>query len=170
MSGDYRQQSVGTNSAQEKVYSTSYGKIVMQYDEDLLQVGGDWILQPSSVAENVLESGRIELSGGLQEIVSSSQSLSASDTHTIALVGAGPHSMHLDSSSSKIAHLEVEEGAVITWDGYMNAAYMESDCTITSNSAVLTGLNLNGHTLQITGDIEISTYGTTVDCLNDRVR
>ena len=48
----------------------------------------------------------------------------------------------------------------------MNAAYMESDCTITSNSAVLTGLNLNGHTLQITGDIEISTYGTTVDCLN----
>ena len=138
----------------------------MQYDEDLLQVGGDWILQPSSVAENVLESGRIELSGGLQEIVSSSQSLSASDTHTIALVGAGPHSMHLDSSSSKIAHLEVEEGAVITWDGYMNAAYMESDCTITSNSAVLTGLNLNGHTLQITGDIEINTYGTTVDCLN----
>ena len=166
VSGDYRQQSVGTNSAQEKVYSTSYGKIVMQYDEDLLQVGGDWILQPSSSFNNALESGRIELSGGLQKIASSSQPLLASDTHTIALVGAGPHSMHLDSSDSKIAHLEVEEGAVITWDGYMNAAYMESDCTITSNSAVLTGLNLNGHTLQITGDIEISAGGASVDCLN----
>lgn len=124
----------------------------MEYDQDLLRIGGGWFLHLASKA-NKLSAGRIELAGDLEETVEYNYPLSASGSHTLAVVGTGPQHLHLDSRNSRLADLEVGDGAEVTWSGCLNAARLTRDCAVTSQDLTITGLNLDGHALTITGDV-----------------
>ena len=158
VSGDYRMQGISTNSAQETVYTTSYGKISMEYEEDLLRIEGNWICDCDTDFE--CTAGRIELLGDWENFYGPF----FSGSHTLALVGTGPQRISLYSSyNDVIANLEVGEGADVTLSGYLYAAQLTQDCAITSDGAIITSINLDGHTLDITGDV---TIGGHVNCLN----
>ncbi|WP_297210845.1 Ig-like domain-containing protein, partial [uncultured Flavonifractor sp.] len=166
VSGDYRMQGISTNSAQETVYTTSSGNISMKYEGDFLRIEGDWICDcdfPSSSPPRYT-AGRIELLGNWKNM--SYDGPSCSGTNTLALVGTGPQRISLDSSNNVIANLEVGEGTDVTWSGYLDADRLTQNCAITSDEAIITGLSLDGHTLDITGDV---TIGGHVDCLNGKL-
>ena len=77
----------------------------MEYDQDLLRIGGGWFLHLASKA-NKLSAGRIELAGDLEETVEYNYPLSASGSHTLAVVGTGPQHLHLDSRNSRLGTVD----------------------------------------------------------------
>ena len=66
IAGDYRFQTIAANSAGDTIYNASYGSLIMQYDEDLVRVGGDYITQ--STSGSTLTAGTMELAGDLQQL------------------------------------------------------------------------------------------------------
>jgi len=125
-----------------------------------LQVGGNWIVYLYGSSSNYnrecyLSAGRVELSGDFRQIAGSYLNFHSFGTHVMAFVGAGPHNVSVASSDAKIAHLEMDEDAEITWKSYLNVGTLENDGEIISDGAIISGLHLNGHTLKIEGDLQV---------------
>ena len=146
VSGDYRQQSVGTNSAQEKVYSTSYGKIVMQYEADSLTIGRDMYVQPSSSC-GTLTAGTLRIGGNFKQL---SGTFAPNGTHTTILNGTGARQIITFSSSNSRFHiLELSRDGTYyeftpdpCWDSLKEPPFI--------SEVAVTGIRINARTKTMT--------------------
>ena len=157
--GDYRIQNTTTNSAGDVSYTYSSGRLDMEYDEDTLQVGGLFVVDSSY--ESTLKSGTVKLSGGFQQLRSSSasyySSFNATGSHTVILEGTKPQTVQFASNgSSGFQNLQIEKGADVTFAGYVRAYAITADGEAKTNNAIFQGFNMSGHKLKLTGNAGIN--------------
>ena len=153
--GDYRFQSASTNSAGDVVYNRVWGTLIMQYNEDLVRIGGSFLTQSDS--SNTFSAGTMEIAGDLRQLSfhTSYNNFDSTGSHTVVLNGTKPQNLSFCSSSAHIQNLQVPNPAGVIFSGYMNISSLDNDLSAVSNDISIVALDLNGHSLTLEGDVYI---------------
>ena len=159
--GDYRIQTKGTNDFGDTVWNGSNGILVMSKPEDYVLVGGTFA---TSGKISTLTAGTLEVKGDFEQHGTayygdpySKQNFDASGTHKVILSGEKPQTVSFDSSDSGFANLEVTNKEPLYLKGVLNIDSLQSDVTAKADGIKLYNVDLQGHTMNLTGDI----YQTT---------
>ena len=160
--GDYRIQTKGTNDFGDTVWNGSYGTLVMDNSQDYILVNGTFA---TAGKESTLTAGTLEVKGDFEQhgtygSYSSSnyeRNFNASDTHKVILSGEKPQTVYFDSNYSGFANLEVTNKEPLYLKGVLNIGSLQSDVTAKADGIKLYNVDLQGHTMNLTGDI----YQTT---------
>ena len=156
--GDYRIQTRGTNDFGDTVWNGSYGTLVMDNLQDYILVNGTFA---TSGKGSTLTAGTLEVKGNFEQHGTGSYSsdlyysrnFNASGTHKVILSGEEPQTVSFDSSDSGFANLEVTNKEPLYLKGVLNIGSLQSDVTAKADGIKLCNVDLQGHTMNLTGDI-----------------
>lgn len=147
--GDYRLQKETINANGEIKYSSAYARLVMKNEADMVNIAGSFITRTDDT-EQALSAGTMKIGG---DIFDWEDNIHAGGTHKVILNGTKKQMVYFSSNFSYFNVLEATN-TDIECTGYFSAKSLGSDITFTSNGAKIWGLDLNGNTLTINGDVE----------------
>ena len=160
--GDYRIQTRGTNDFGETTWGGSNGTLVMSKPEDYVLVGGTFA---TAGKEATLTAGTLEVKGNFEQHGTDSRSFmpncaenfNASGTHKVILSGEKLQTVSFESTSSRFANLEVTNKEPLYLKGTLNigssTGSLQSDVTAKADGIKLYDIDLQGHAMNLTGDI-----------------
>ncbi len=159
--GDYLLRRTETQSNGEVKNIYSYGKLVMQYSDDLLSVGGDFYAETREGYPHTLKAGTIRLKGSFTEgNAENTTSFRCEGSHRVVFCGTGEQTISF-KKGGYFNELEMQnEKIALSGNVSINklVSDMKARCIGTVcfwSSIVNTSLNLNGHSMTLTGDIEV---------------
>ena len=165
--GEYRIQGKTTDSVTgEQVYQYSTGILKMVYPEDIVRVGGSFTTQSSYSHSNYLTAGTMEIKGDFNQIVYvNSDNFKCSGTHKVILNGVGEQNVYMGSSNSVINELAAENSSSrkVTLGGAVRINKLDTDIYVTSSNLNLDGVNINGKTFSVNGDIVLRNNDTNIN-------
>ena len=156
--GDYRIQTKGTNDFGDTVWNGSYGTLVMDNSQDYILVNGTFA---TAGKESTLTAGTLEVKGDFEQHGTDSNSdypnysrnFKASGTHKVILSGEKTQTVYFDSNYGRFANLEVTNKEPLCLKGRFNIGSLQSDLTAKADGIKLYSVDLQGHTMNLTGDI-----------------
>ena len=153
VTGDYRIQSKGTNDT----YSSSSGYLSMKNAAGQVEVDGSFYTQSGCDHEKYLIAGTMTVGGDFYQIGSSGSSsmynFCATGTHKVVFKGNKTHSVSFDSSNSHFKQLEETDGAKVKFIKEFTGFALSQDIQMETSTLTAGTLNLNGHTLSVTGNL-----------------
>ena len=151
--GDYRIQTKGTNDFGDTVWNGSYGTLVMDNAQDYILVNGTFA---TAGRDSILTAGTLEVKGDFEQHGTSSdysRNFKASGTHKVILSGEKTQTVYFDSNYGRFANLEVTNKEPLCLKGRFNIGSLQSDLTAKADGIKLYSVDLQGHTMNLTGDI-----------------
>ncbi len=157
--GDYRMLDIGINSAGEEIYLTSSGIFTMAYEEDFMEVHGDYIGILAS--DFYLSAGSMIFKGDViqKDTHSSKSGLRCIGSHKTIFNGTKKQTINSECTNS-YNELYIENDDIVI-EGYFavnklcTSARVQCKDTILFSTDYGSEFNLNGNDLNITGDITI---------------
>ena len=165
--GDYLSAEPNVNGGQQSPYNTSYGELLMVWDDDYMYVGGDFITNKEGGKYNRMSTGTLEVKGNVLDYTSYGNAWSASDTHKLVLSGTGTQTIHLNCLGAYFNDVEVQNSntrtIIISDYCIMNGSTTSdrSNLKVTSKNGVVNFGELKSTNLIINGDVELGDYGYT---------
>ena len=162
VSGDYRIQRVYLDTAGNEAYEGCAGILRMVNEDDVVNVGGSFVTQSnmytnSSVSSyNAFSAGTMYVGGDFIQLGDYWSCFEASGTHKVVLNGGDEAKVRLDHKDATFNELEVSEQRKLTFENYIGIEKLLSDLDVTAKNLHIVDTKLNGHTVNITGDVSVS--------------
>ncbi|MBD5631675.1 MAG: hypothetical protein HDP34_00370 [Clostridia bacterium] len=153
--GDYRSQSRKEDEDGNISYEKSLGYLKMENDSDLFEVKGNVYVQSHNNTSNVLKAGTIKAGGNLTQINGAySGNFQTTGTSKLILNGTGEQKISYQSTTDRINELILENDKVVLTSP-VSVTKLGTDGKLGSQNGAIAYMDVNGHTLDITGDVEI---------------
>ena len=160
--GDYKIQKISITG----VTSDSDGVLRMENKSDSVNISGDFVMQSSTYCSygsdyNYFSAGTMTIGGDFYQYNGKYGNNFVSETdgnHVVIIKGERVHNLYFDSEGySHFSNLKTEDNATIKFTGKFYGFKLCQDLVIEGDTK-LTGdiLDLNGYTLTINGDFDIS--------------
>jgi len=174
VTGDYRAQTVSTDSDGNLVFGGSNGVLYMEYDTGRVTINGSFISHCNRGNTGGQTAGIMTVGGDFIQL-GSYASVAPSGTHKVILNGTKPQTVSLSNTSSFFNILEVQNEAglilqnyfaanslttpleavtAVSEDASLRALTLDASMTVSGNVKIASGtVSLQSHTLRVEGDL-----------------
>ncbi|MCD7982477.1 MAG: dockerin type I repeat-containing protein, partial [Clostridiales bacterium] len=155
--GDYRAYTTVTDNTGETSYESVSAHLKMTQTKDSMKVAGDFYWYGYGYS-SYLTAGTLTIGGDFTDYRTNSYCFKASGTHRLVLNGTEDQEITTAGSSNATCFNEVEVENIgshdIVCSGYLEITEMETDISVKSAGLTIAGMDVNGNTVTVKGDVE----------------